>query len=434
MKLINNITKYNKLKSLIINDNKYSNIKKLKTIKNANKNNILHNNSNKKILIPYINKKNHLFNNPNNNFISYQNNLNNNFFTHPNNHLFNHPYNHIFNNPHNNFISYQNHFFTHSNNQFNRPNNHSFGNYQYPINRPSNHNNSVNYPNNHFINNQHNQNNQINHPNNQISQSSNKVLILYVTHEINDNVTFFCRKGYINNDNYQYLFIINDLNIKLTMLAQYNNIKILNRENIGYDFGAWSDGLFLKENGKYIYEKYDYFIFINSTVRGPFFPLWYDNNDWVNIFIKKINNNVKLFGTTINISNGHNNLYTPHVQSMFFVTDKIGLNILIKNNIFNNNNVIIDKKDIIMNKEIAMSTVIINEGYNIGCLLYAYKNINFKYPTWNYDKNNTINTDHCAPNNAYFGICINPYEVIFIKTNRNLCPEIVDKYTEWHLK
>ena len=44
--------------------------------------------------------------------------------------------------------------------------------------------------------------------NNLINYSDKKVLILYVTHEINDNVIFFCKKGYINNNNYQYLFII----------------------------------------------------------------------------------------------------------------------------------------------------------------------------------------------------------------------------------
>jgi len=44
-------------------------------------------------------------------------------------------------------------------------------------------------------------------------------------------------------------------------------VKTMHRDNIGYDFGGWSDAL-LTDN---LYEGYDNFIFVNSSVLGPFF-------------------------------------------------------------------------------------------------------------------------------------------------------------------
>jgi lipopolysaccharide biosynthesis protein len=51
------------------------------------------------------------------------------------------------------------------------------------------------------------------------------------------------------------------------------NIKFLIRDNKGYDFGAWGEGL--KEAG--IYEEdeispYKFFILLNSSIRGPIVP------------------------------------------------------------------------------------------------------------------------------------------------------------------
>jgi hypothetical protein len=36
--------------------------------------------------------------------------------------------------------------------------------------------------------------------------------------------------------------------------------------------------------------------------------------------------------------------------------------------------------------------------------------------------------------NYYYGININPYEVIFIKQNRIIEPAVLNKYTQWHLR
>ena len=46
------------------------------------------------------------------------------------------------------------------------------------------------------------------------------------------------------------------------------NVYRLFRENVGYDFGGWSEALLINN----IYKKYDNFIFVNSSAIGPFIP------------------------------------------------------------------------------------------------------------------------------------------------------------------
>ena len=43
-------------------------------------------------------------------------------------------------------------------------------------------------------------------------------------------------------------------------------------DNIGHDFGSWKDGL------ESIKKTFDYYIFMNDTVRGPFFPRYIPKN------------------------------------------------------------------------------------------------------------------------------------------------------------
>ncbi|AYV83509.1 MAG: hypothetical protein Hyperionvirus7_80 [Hyperionvirus sp.] len=260
-----------------------------------------------------------------------------------------------------------------------------------------------------------------------------KILILYALHEITENFLFFCRKGYIENDNYHFIFIINNLNLHINFLRA-KNVQVINRENKGYDFAGWTHALFLQdgETKKYLYENYDYFIFMNSTLKGPFLPLWFskkENMEWPDLFIDKITDDVKLVGTTINLYNAYEKKYSPHVQSMLLATDKIGLKIGIDKGIFDLNNIITDKIQLINKKEIGFSKVILTAGYNIQSMLFAYDGIDFR-KDFKFDKRHN---DHCYTR-QYFNISINPYEVIFIKATRNIDPLVVQRYTEWQTK
>lgn len=255
------------------------------------------------------------------------------------------------------------------------------------------------------------------------------ILIVYAAMKLDDNLRFFFKNGYLNDPNIQYVFVFNnpdidfDLNELHDLQTERKNYMFVKRENIGYDFGAWAHGLF---SSNIDYQKYDNFVFMNGTVRGPFIHS-YVNKRWCDIFIEKLNDDVKLVGTTINCLNtvdGPSTNYDPHIQSMFFVTDKIGLNVVIKNGIFEIENNTSDKRHIVTEKEIGLSRAILKNGYNISCMLEIYKNHDFrKSPPF------VICGDHYVPKN-YLDSDIYPFEVIFFKTNRFITPLLLYVLTE----
>lgn len=268
--------------------------------------------------------------------------------------------------------------------------------------------------------------------NNPINRTSNSIFIneknhiccIYTYYEKNDNYKnnfiFFLNNGIY--DDVDYYIVINGkhtVNIPIK-----RNIKIYNRDNIGYDFGAFSYVL------KQIDIEYDYYFFINTSVRGPYLKDL--NKKWTQCFIELFTQNVVVVGTTINIypydiflNYNLQKIYNKkppftHVQSMFFCLNKQYLNYLKLINFFNEEecNDASDINYIIVYKEFCLSQIAIINKLNINSILPKYKNLNYV------ELNSNINSS--APNgdpyykNAYFGDTIDKYDVIFIKTNRNL--------------
>lgn len=121
-----------------------------------------------------------------------------------------------------------------------------------------------------------------------------KKLILYIFHKVDINVIYFLEHGLYNDENTDFVLIINQTytknslqenvpNIKIKEIENYFinkflNVFIFERENTGYDFGGWYDTL-TKNN---MWKKYNYFLFLNSSVLGPFS----DNEKWGEPFLK----------------------------------------------------------------------------------------------------------------------------------------------------
>jgi len=232
-----------------------------------------------------------------------------------------------------------------------------------------------------------------------------KILVLYVFHKFNYNVEFFIKYGIFYDPNVDFIIIINNETIQITA-PDY--VKVMNRPNNGYDFGGWSDGL-LTNN---LYQKYDKFIFVNSSVLGPIVPKFYKNK-WINIFLDGLTNDVKLYGCTIN-SCGFDTCkpsQTSHVQSYVYCMDKNTLNYLISKEIFSQTNYINDYKQVVMQREIRMSREIINNNWNIGCVFSYYNNIDFR----NISNIEAKFFNSNIANGKYNNEIVHPYEIIFIK-------------------
>jgi len=241
-----------------------------------------------------------------------------------------------------------------------------------------------------------------------------KILVLYVYHIYNNRVKNFIKKCIFNDENVDFVIISNtnnnNNNKNILKNISNKNVKMLFRDNLGYDFGGWSDAL-LKDN---LYENYDNYIFVNSSVVGPFLKPGFKGK-WTDLYINGLQDNVKLFGSTINTIGDP--LKWAHVQSYIFSMDKTTLKYLIDCSIFSITNYAKTFNSAIYDKEVLMSRKIIENNWNIGSLMKYYENVDF---TFNDKKPNDYNTsfldDVMYPKNR--NIIWNEYEILFIKGNR----------------
>lgn len=209
------------------------------------------------------------------------------------------------------------------------------------------------------------------------NMSTRKILVLYVFHVFDKRVKYFLRNNVFMDDNIKFLLILNNntddfKKSELKLIPKY--AILLRRDNIGWDFGGWSEGL-LKDN---YYQNFDYYLFLNHSCIGPFIKKD-EKRNYVDIYVDKLNENTKLVGSTINTMN--NPLEMSHVQSYIFATDKEALNYLISKKIFTME---IDKnlsasmfRAIARTKEIKLSRCLIDNGWNICCLHKYFDNYDF---------------------------------------------------------
>lgn len=236
-----------------------------------------------------------------------------------------------------------------------------------------------------------------------------KTLVLYVFHQYNERVGYFFKNCIFEDVNTDFIVISNDKN---TILDVPEYVKTLHRDNIGYDFGGWSDALLTND----LYKNYDNFIFVNSSVSGPFIPSYY-NGKWTEIYINGLKDNVKLFGSTINTCG--NPLEISHVQSYIFSTDKTTLEYLINCEIFSITNYEKNFQDCINHREIRMSRKILENNWNIGSLQSYFKDLDFTFSSKTPEecKNEYLFLDDTMYQ-QYRGSIWNEHELVFIKGNR----------------
>jgi hypothetical protein len=240
-----------------------------------------------------------------------------------------------------------------------------------------------------------------------------KILVSYVFHIYNQRVEHFIKNAIFYDENVDFMIISNN---KDCVFDAPDYVTKIFRDNIGYDFGGWSDAI-MKNS---LYQKYTHFIFINSSVIGPFLRPDFIGK-WTDIYINGLNDNTKLFGSTIN--NQANPCHGAHIQSYIFAMNLETLQYLMNCGIFNCTNYI-DNFGGAINREVVMSRKIIENGWNIGSLEKYYKDVDFTFKTKNpheYNISHLFTEDNMWI--QYRNVFWNEHDLVFIKGNR--IPELV---------
>jgi len=232
-------------------------------------------------------------------------------------------------------------------------------------------------------------------------------LVLFVFHEMNIRVASFIRYGIFKDPAVDFIFIANNKDVYFEVPSY---VRVLRRDNIGYDFGGWSDGLLTDE----LYKGYSSFIFVNSSVIGPFMRPG-EKRRWTDLYLEGLVGNVKLFGSTINTC--MRPITHSHVQSYIFALGRTTLDYLIDCGIFSMTDYVETFDDAIHKREIAMSRRVIEKGWNIGSLLRYYKGVDFTFSDRQPEAYHLVFLDDPMETHCYNKLW-NEYDLVFVKGNR----------------
>lgn len=294
-----------------------------------------------------------------------------------------------------------------------------------------------------------------------VSHGVDRPLIVFVyadTPNARENLKFFVKRGI--HPGADFIFIFNGPSDAPALVPTHlENVQVVQRDNTCYDIGAIGEVL-AKDN---LWMKYKRFITMNASIRGPFVPVWSDDC-WTDAFFRKITDEVKLVGLTYNCQP------MPHVQSMLFATDQIGMSILIDPALAHSvmfdsqpyggyedpvgfsacyqdytkavrhtyllspwhhpkweNKTITAYTPLQVHSEIGMASLIRSQGYKVDVLLTSVH----AYTPDEYCGIAGNPGDHLQPG-QYYGSNVHPYEIIFAKANRGVEQTMLDLLTAWH--
>lgn len=241
-----------------------------------------------------------------------------------------------------------------------------------------------------------------------------KTLVLYTFSDFNEGVYSFIKHGLFEDENIHFMFICNNMEIDTyihidVIIPKY--VTFIKRENTGFDFGAWSVGALTND----LYKNYDYLVFLNSSVIGPYLPEGC-NEKWSNILTSKLNERVKLVGCTINTMNMIET--RAHVQSYCFCMDIKTFEFLVDKEIFSLTKFKETKGQVIYENEIPMSRFIIDNGWNMSCLCPQFDDIDYTFKEYPSSKMHERVLYADPPHPCNYNVRWKSTDVMFIKRNR----------------
>jgi len=237
----------------------------------------------------------------------------------------------------------------------------------------------------------------------ELPSNTGKTLVMYNYYEsmkAKQNLRFFLDHGVHERSDTDFL-LVSQSHVCMDLPSQ-RNFGVIFRNNTCFDLGAHKE-VVTRYN---LDSKYQKFILLNGSVRGPFMPNW-STDCWTDAFTRRLNDTVKLVGPTFNCRDSLDQ-HKPHLQSMILATDRIGLRILLGNfRCFER------KIDAIAEAELTNYPSIVGAGFDVHVFMDQFQ----------LDRTDVSHCDHGVPRKVH------PFEVIFIKTSPTIVPEIVEEAT-----
>jgi hypothetical protein len=246
-----------------------------------------------------------------------------------------------------------------------------------------------------------------------------------------NNFSHFIRFAYKSHLNY-VIVIAGSYTIDL---PKAHNIEYLFTKNENFDYGGYATAI--KTLG--LNDRYDHYIFVNSSVRGPFLPA-YTKSSWEQILLDIFDPSVGVVGTAVSLTPSHHSIaklyhakygktalnkrILSHVQTTCFALSKNSLRYLVNSGFYEITRAL-SKDETVCDYEIRLSQLLLEHDLNLKCILPEYNK--YDYRTLTRDVNSYSREGDCGFFNSYFGRTAHPYESIFIKTSRNT-------FSDSHLK
>lgn len=249
--------------------------------------------------------------------------------------------------------------------------------------------------------------------------------IVYAYHEADSeraaNLRFFLTHAYIAGPGHVFVVVVNG-GVCSVDLSGLEGVTRVDRENTGMDFGAYAAGLeHLRTRGI----RCTQYVFLNASCRGPFIPPYARGRvEWPTVLTGLLTADTKLVGPTINVVTMPfaPDTARPHVQSYCFAMDSACMEHLTASGFWR------DIPDtyhrVVVEKEIGMSEAVLRRGWNIGCLVPEYGGHDYRdavsLPRPFNPAAQRFGGDILFDGKLCFGRDVHPYEVVFIKTNRDI--------------
>ena len=184
--------------------------------------------------------------------------------------------------------------------------------------------------------------------------------------------------------------------------------------------------------------EYDYFVVLDSQVRGPFMPSYVTNMHWTEVFTKKLQGKVKMVGSILSCEGAPKDgnaagewRGNPYIRSHAWATDAAGFERLMgQKGVFRCHK---NKWDARYHSDAGAALAMFRSGWTIDSLMSRYQGIDWSSPaTWQCNQRVPPDLEW-----HYDGISLNPYEVVFVPVKAESAAakwsfvEQADRYERW---